>query len=340
MAKGDNRRGRKKYRVRYDRIVVLILIIVIICVLVSSCVNLVNGKDNRENAPEFPKTTTIAPTEAAKKTTAKNTNVESEAPTETTAVSPFTTASYAPEEAYKGDLVLVNADYEYIFPENDIEAITIVGNRNDCYQAGDYVTKLDKEVLIQLNALMEAYAASMNSDTTNVFVQDGFRTYDEQVERHNSGKSKTFSAGHTDYHTGRTFDMFLMNSDSSTGYSYFAADEWFSKNCGSYGFILRYPEDKQEETGENPRTYTYRYVGVPHAVYINEQQLCFEEYIEKVKGYTNEAPLEISAGGHTYNVYYVAMEENGNTDIPVPDSAEYTVSGSNTGGYIVTVTVS
>lgn len=341
MTRDNKAKSKKKYRVRYDRIVVLMLIIAVIAVLISSCVNGIKGKDNKANAPELPVTTT---TTAKQTTTATappdEASTPTEAVTETTVNPQLSNVSIASENAAKGNLVLVNHDYEYTFPENDIEAIPIVGNRNDCYQAGDYVTKLDKEVIVQLNALMEAYAASKNASTTDVFVQDGFRTYDEQEKRHSSGKSKTFSAGHTDYHTGRTFDMFLMNSDSSTGYSYFEADDWFNQNCGNYGFILRYPEGKQEKTGENPRTYTYRYVGAPHSVYINQHKICLEEYIEKVKGHTNEAPLEISAGNHTYNVYYVPTAENGETEIPVPADKEYTVSGCNAGGFIVTVTIS
>lgn len=340
MAKGDSRRGRKKYRVRYDRIVVFLLIIVTIAVLASSCVNFTKGKDNKANAPEIPKITTTAPKKEQQTTTTEPVNTTEPKGEEATTANPdFTTVSYAPEEAYKGDLVIVNHDYEYMFPEGDIEPITIVGNRNDYYQAGDYVTQLDKEVLVQLNALMEDYAKAQGKTTTDVFVQDGFRTYDEQVRRHSEGKSKTFTAGHTDYHTGRTFDMFLMDSDSGTGYAYFKADDWFNENCGKYGFILRYPEGKQEETGENPRTYTYRYIGFPHAAYINEQQLCFEEYIEKVKGHTIEEPLEYSVNGQKFNVYFVPMAENGGTDIPVPVGKTYTVSGTNAGGFIVTVAV-
>ncbi|MBR2955099.1 MAG: D-alanyl-D-alanine carboxypeptidase family protein [Ruminococcus sp.] len=340
MAKGDSRRGRKKYRVRYDRLVVFLLIIVTIAVLASSCVNKIRGVDNKANAPEIPKTTTTAPNKEQQTTAPKTEDTTtSTLETATSANAEFTTVTYAAEEAYKGDLVLVNNDCEYMFPEGDIDPITIVGNRNDYYQAGDYVTKLDKEVLEQLNILMEDYAKAQGKTTTDVFVQDGFRTYDEQVRRHSEGKSKTFTAGHTDYHTGRTFDMFLMDSDSSTGYVYFTADEWFSKNCGTYGFILRYPEGKQEETGEKPRTYTYRYVGFPHASYINEQQICFEEYIEKVKGHTIDEPLEFSANGQKFNVYFVPMAENGGTDIPVPMNKTYTVSGSNAGGFIVTVAV-
>lgn len=343
MSRGDNRRGRKKYRVRYDRIVVMVLVIVIIAVLGSSCVNGLKGKKNVGSSPELARNTTTAPKEDKQTTTAADGTgnpVDSTENTTTTAAEPVNTVSFSAEDVHKGNLILVNAEYEYTFPEGDIEPITIVGNRNDCYQAGDYVTKLDKEVIVQLNALMEAYAASMNSTTTDVFVQDGFRTFDEQVARHSSGKSKTFEAGHTDYHTGRTFDMFLMDSTSSSGYSYFEADEWFSQNAGSYGFILRYPEGKKEVTGENPRTYTYRYVGVPHASYINFNQYCLEEYIEDVKRHTNENPLEITANGHTYNVYYVPAEEEGKTEVPVPEDKEYTVSGCNAGGFIVTVTIS
>lgn len=343
MSRGDNRRGQKKYRVRYDRIVVLALVIITIAVLISSCVNGIRGKKNIGSVPELSKNITTAAKNTQTTTEAAETEANpqnSEKTTETATTVAGSTVSVASDDVHKGDLILVNADYEYTFPEGDIEPITIIENKNDFYDAGDYVTKLDKEVVIQLNALMEAYAVSKNTDDTDIFVQDGFRTYDEQVVRHSTGKSKTFEAGHVDYHTGRTFDMFLMDSTSSSGYAYFTADEWFNQNAGSYGFILRYPEGKKEKTGENPRCYTYRYVGIPHASYINFNQLCLEEYIEEVKRHTNDNPLEITAGGNTYNVYYVPAEESGNTDVPVPDDKPYTISGCNAGGFIVTVTIS
>lgn len=336
MTKGDKRRNRRKYRVRYDRIIVLILIIVVIAVLISSCVKGLSGKNDTEDqdsSSSAADTTNAADptaTDAAETPTSEN-DINTAAPS---------TVEFTQDDAHKGNLVLVNADHEYNFPENDIDPITLFDNRNDCYQAGDYVTKLDRETITQLNALMSAYAASMNVSTTDIFVLDGYRTFDEQAERHSSGKSKTFEAGHTDYHTGRTFDMFRMDSQSGSGYSYFTADDWFNENAGSYGFILRYPEGKSETTGENPRTYTYRYVGVPHASYINFNKLCLEEYIEEVKGHTNDNPLEITAGGHTYGVYFAAATENGTTAVPVPSDKEYTVSGSNAGGFIVTVTLS
>ncbi len=344
MTKGEKRRAKKRYRVRYDRIVVLALVIISLAVISSSCINGLRGKKNVGSVPELSKSTTTVKKSAETTSPADSpiaTDATPQASTETSTVAVSSSnVSLSAEDAGKGNLVLVNNSYEYKFPEGDIEAITLVGNRNDYYQAGDYVTKLDKNVIVQLNALMEAYATSMGKTTTDIFVQDGFRTYEQQVERHNSGRSKTFGPGFTDYHTGRTFDMFLMDETSSSGYSYFTADDWFNENAGSYGFILRYPEGKQEITGENPRPYTYRYVGTPHASYINFNQLCLEEYIEEVKTHTIEKPLEITAGSSVYNVYYVPAKESGNTEVPVPEGKTYEISGCNAGGFIVTVTIS
>lgn len=339
MTKGDKRRSKKKYRVRYDRIVVFVLLIISIAVVASSCVKKLSGKEDIESSSEAPPSAVTEPTEPEVFTEPQTSAENTEIPTEEAGVL-SSSVEYDKAASQMGDLVLVNAECEYTFPEGDIDPITIVGNRNEFYQSGDYVTKLDRDVVTQLNALMEAYAASRNSETTDIFIQDGYRTFDEQEERHRNGKSKTFDAGHTDYHTGRTFDMFRYDSQSGTGYSYFEADDWFNENAGKYGFILRYPNGKETATGENPRTYTYRYVGIPHASYINSHQLCLEEYITEVKGHNNENPLEISADGHTYNVYYTAAEDEGKTSVPVPADKEYTVSGCNAGGFIVTVTLS
>ena len=98
---------------------------------------------------------------------------------------------------------------------------------------------------------------------------------------------------------------------------------------------MRYPEDKESYTGERARTYTYRYVGLPHAVYIKQNGLCLEEYLEALKDHKSSNPLEITAGNDLYNVYYVPAEKNGNTEVPVPKDQTYTVSGDNAGGFIV-----
>lgn len=54
---------------------------------------------------------------------------------------------------------------------------------------------------------------------------------------------------------------------------------WLKEHCHEYGFILRYPKDKEEITGWY-EPWHFRYVGVDAAKYIMENGLCLEEFIE------------------------------------------------------------
>ncbi len=53
---------------------------------------------------------------------------------------------------------------------------------------------------------------------------------------------------------------------------------WLTEHCAEYGFILRYPEDKQETTGWY-EPWHFRYVGKEAAQYIMDNGLCLEEFI-------------------------------------------------------------
>ena len=57
--------------------------------------------------------------------------------------------------------------------------------------------------------------------------------------------------------------------------------QWLMKNCWKYGFILRYPTEKTEETGIIYEPWHYRYVGKEAAKEIWEKGICLEEYLEE-----------------------------------------------------------
>ena len=59
--------------------------------------------------------------------------------------------------------------------------------------------------------------------------------------------------------------------------------QWLIKNCYKYGFILRYPKDKQQITGKYYEPWHYRYVGKKAALEITQKKLCLEEYAEQLK---------------------------------------------------------
>lgn len=59
--------------------------------------------------------------------------------------------------------------------------------------------------------------------------------------------------------------------------------KWLAEHAAEYGFILRYPEDKEDITGHEYCAYHYRYVGKDAAMYIKEKGITLEEFIELYK---------------------------------------------------------
>ena len=54
--------------------------------------------------------------------------------------------------------------------------------------------------------------------------------------------------------------------------------KWLTEHCTEYGFVLRYPKDKQEITGWY-EPWHFRYVGEEAAKYMTENNLCLEEFL-------------------------------------------------------------
>lgn len=57
--------------------------------------------------------------------------------------------------------------------------------------------------------------------------------------------------------------------------------KWLMENSYKYGFILRYPKDKEKLTGVNFEPWHYRYVGKKHALKMYKEGLCLEEYVRE-----------------------------------------------------------
>lgn len=59
--------------------------------------------------------------------------------------------------------------------------------------------------------------------------------------------------------------------------------QWMYAHCQEYGFILRYPADKESITGVMYEPWHFRYVGKEAAAYIMENNLCLEEFLDLYK---------------------------------------------------------
>ena len=58
---------------------------------------------------------------------------------------------------------------------------------------------------------------------------------------------------------------------------------WLEQNAWKFGFVLRYPEGKEDVTGIQFEPWHYRYVGRYHAYRMHESGMCLEEYLEDVR---------------------------------------------------------
>ena len=100
--------------------------------------------------------------------------------------------------------------------------------------------------------------------------------YDKYVERDGKKAADTYSArpGFSEHQTGLVSDINQIdNSFENTD-----AFRWLQQNAYKYGFILRFPKDKEDITGYQYEPWHYRYVGKEVAKQINEESLTLEEY--------------------------------------------------------------
>ena len=76
--------------------------------------------------------------------------------------------------------------------------------------------------------------------------------------------------GYSEHETGYAMDFSLFEDGISADYDGTGEYDWINQNCAHYGFILRYPENKTDLTEIRYESWHYRYVGQPHAYYMQQ----------------------------------------------------------------------
>jgi D-alanyl-D-alanine carboxypeptidase len=126
--------------------------------------------------------------------------------------------------------------------------------------------------------------------------------------------------GYSEHHTGLALDIvdqewIAQGNSLSPDYDTQESQQWLVETMADYGFILRYPEGKEEITGINYESWHFRYVGVENAQFMVEHELVLEEYMELLherEAMTNEESLEDESEGNNYDI----------EDVETPDEEE------------------
>lgn len=101
--------------------------------------------------------------------------------------------------------------------------------------------------------------------------------------------TETAIPGTSEHQTGLAADIVTPTYQMlDAGFADTPAGQWLSEHAVEYGFVLRYPQDKQEVTGIIYESWHYRFVGRTHARLMKESGLCLEEYLQQElpEGYT------------------------------------------------------
>jgi len=243
------------------------------------------------------------------------------------------------EDTKKGDLIVINkTSSAFDFTVNTESRLVSIANEIPSVESTPLYTlrtpdmRASKEALGALNRMIKDFYEQSESKAaaTKLSIWSAYRSLDTQNSLGTSTKG-----GHSDFHTGNLFE--ITYGGSATSISLDNAYDWIYKNAHKYGFIMRYPEAKSSITGVSDFDNAFRYVGVAHATCMTENNLCLEEYVQKLRSYNATSPLRIMAEGTAYEVYYVKANTEGDTLIETSSKNKTTISGDNAGGFIVTV---
>lgn len=149
--------------------------------------------------------------------------------------------------------------------------------------------QLDKKIAEHYEAMYNA----AKEDGVTLTPCSGYRSYDLQKRNYNNKVAYYESLGYTKEEAlekAATIIMTPGSSEHNLGYAMdiVCVDEWFEdtdeftwlmENAQDYGFILRYPKEKQDITNVIYEPWHWRYVGVEHAKKMKATGQVLEEYL-------------------------------------------------------------
>lgn len=245
------------------------------------------------------------------------------------------------DDIHKGDLILVNGENHYETDKpNDL--VTVASQKTEKYSVKNNELEVREKIIEPFNRMMNDFA--VETGLTDVMVISAHRTVEYQQMLYENDLKRTgldysdevAKPGESEHHTGLVMDLGIVTSDGSKFFDASGDHIWVNQNCYKYGFVVRYPESKKDITKIIHEPWHYRYVGPVHAAIMEEKGFCLEEYIDFLRKYPFDGDhLKTTVDGKDYEIYFVSASGD-TTEVPVPKDKEYTVSGNNVDGFIVT----
>lgn len=221
-------------------------------------------------------------------------------------------------ERVTGDdsLILINTenrlkeDYEPCISEYKTSELMM----NDCIQ----------------NAYEQLSMAVLSRCEDRLYVSSAYRTGEEQKLLHEQDPKTSAEVGASEHQAGLALDVYVQ---FFAGKSFIKsqAGKYVEQNAHKYGFIVRYPKGKTDITGIEYEPWHIRYVGAPHASIMFNNNLAFEEYLEKLE--VGKIHKVTTAEG----TFFIERAEADSITVPASGYTKMHISPDNMGNYIVTI---
>ena len=181
------------------------------------------------------------------------------------------------ETTYLNKIYILVNKYNHLSEQYIPKDLELVSNE---YSTGN--VQLVKEAKNQF----EIMSSTAKKENLNVIAFSGYRDYTYQKNLYNTYLQKdsqekvdTYSAraGYSEHQTGLSVDIY-NGIDDYNNFEETKEFKWLKDNAHKYGFILRYPKNKELETQYQYESWHYRYVGIDIATYIKKHNISFDEY--------------------------------------------------------------
>ncbi len=152
-------------------------------------------------------------------------------------------------------------------------------------------TDENKKMRLTAALALEKLFAAAKEDGYTLYVISGYRPYslqksiyDSSVERVGVEETEKLIAipGSSEHQSGLAMDVSCESENFQLEESLGNKPEgiWIAENAHKFGFIVRYPKDKEDITKISYEPWHLRYVGIDMATDIYERKICLEEYYQ------------------------------------------------------------
>lgn len=260
----------------------LLLFCTLAALLLAACGGRSNKHATRNNAGPQPRVSAV-PSATGGRTGG---GPEAPAPRPSAPGGAFVPGTPAPSATCAPDSLLRLVDKEVALPSDYVPSELVNVDPIDASPGAAMMLKLRRDAADAMHQMLVQARLSGLS----IVAQSAYRSYDDQsrvyqaeVQAYGQAQADRESArpGHSEHQLGVAVDFSSkrLNYDLNDSFAATAEGKWLQQNAAQYGFVLSYPQGKEEITEYTYEPWHFRYVGPGAAQALAQSGLTLREWL-------------------------------------------------------------